>query len=154
MNITIISTGTELLRGAVVNTNLAEMGKRLLAISAPVRRALIAGDSRLDLVNALEAVGIRVVVSNADSIEGVYQSIRMTGGLMGRKAEAEVLIADMQATFDEIRAKSVSENKTVYFEVSPLQWACGAAARTPLWMSWRRSAASPTSLPTWKAGWR
>ncbi|MBQ4337481.1 MAG: nicotinamide-nucleotide amidohydrolase family protein [Lentisphaeria bacterium] len=53
MNITIISTGTELLRGAVVNTNLAEMGKRLLAISAPVRRALIAGDSRLELVNAL-----------------------------------------------------------------------------------------------------
>lgn len=83
----------------------------------------------VDLVNALEAVGIRVVVSNADSIEGVYQSIRMTGGLMGRNAEAEALIADMQATFDEIRAKSVSKNKTVYFEVSPLQWglwSCGA----------------------------
>ena len=53
MNITIISTGTELLRGAVVNTNLAEMGKRLLAIHAPVSRAVIAGDTRLELLNAL-----------------------------------------------------------------------------------------------------
>ena len=55
MNITIISTGTELLRGAVVNTNLAEMGKRLLAVHAPVTRALIAGDSRSELLNALSA---------------------------------------------------------------------------------------------------
>lgn len=55
MNITIISTGTELLRGAVVNTNLAEMGKRLLAVHAPVTRALIAGDSRIELLNALSA---------------------------------------------------------------------------------------------------
>lgn len=53
MNITIISTGTELLRGAVVNTNLAEMGRRLLEIHAPVTRALIAGDSRLELLNAI-----------------------------------------------------------------------------------------------------
>ena len=53
MNITIISTGTELLRGAVVNTNLAEMGRRLLGIHAPVTRAVIAGDSRLDLLDAI-----------------------------------------------------------------------------------------------------
>lgn len=53
MNITIISTGTELLRGAVVNTNLAEMGRRLLGIHAPVTRAVIAGDSRLELLDAI-----------------------------------------------------------------------------------------------------
>ena len=83
----------------------------------------------VDLVNALEAVGIRVVVSNADSIEGVYTSIGMIGGLMGKTAEAEALVSDMKATFEEIRARSADSGKTVYFEISPLQWglwSCGA----------------------------
>ncbi len=73
-------------------------------------------------VKALEANGVKVVVSKAEDIEGVYYAIRMVGTLMGKDAEAEALIADMQATFDEIRAASATEGKTVYFEVSPLQW--------------------------------
>lgn len=75
-----------------------------------------------EFVQALENVGIRVVVSNADSIEGVYTAIGNIGALMGKEAEAEALIADMQGTFDEIRAKSTQSGKTVYFEISPLQW--------------------------------
>ena len=31
-------------------------------------------------------------------------------------------VTEMKATFEEIKAKSVNEGKTVYFEVSPLQW--------------------------------
>ncbi len=73
-------------------------------------------------VNRLEENGVRVVVSNAEDIDGVYTAIRMIGALMGRGVEAEALIADMQGTFDEIAAKSESAGKTVYFEVSPLQW--------------------------------
>jgi len=53
MKIAIVSTGTELLRGAVVNTDLAEIGRRLLAVRAPVACAVVAGDSRLDLIDAL-----------------------------------------------------------------------------------------------------
>lgn len=75
-----------------------------------------------EFVQALENVGIRVVVSNADTIEGVYTAIGNIGALMGKEAEAEALIADMQETFDEIRAKSTQSGKTVYFEISPLQW--------------------------------
>lgn len=73
-------------------------------------------------VNALEENGVKVVISDANDISGVYTAIRMIGALMGKDAEAEALIADMQGTFDEIAAKSESTEKTVYFEVSPLQW--------------------------------
>ena len=46
----------------------------------------------------------------------------MIGALMAKDDAAEALIGDMQATFDEIAAKSEKSGKTIYFEVSPLQW--------------------------------
>ncbi len=73
-------------------------------------------------VAQLEENGVKVVVSKAADIEGVYYAIRMMGQLMGKADAAEAVIADMQGTFDEIKEKSASEGKTVYFEVSPLQW--------------------------------
>ena len=71
---------------------------------------------------ALENAGIKVVQTDAQDIEGVYTAIRLIGALMGRDADAENVIADMQATFDEIIANSENTGKTVYFEVSPLEW--------------------------------
>ena len=41
---------------------------------------------------------------------------------MGKDENAEALIADMQGTFDEIKAKAAGIDKSVYFEISPLQW--------------------------------
>ena len=73
-------------------------------------------------VKALEAAGIQVVISDANDIEGTYTAIRMIGRLMAKDQEAEALIADMQAVFDAIAAQSADGGKTVYFEVSPLQW--------------------------------
>ena len=73
-------------------------------------------------VQQLEQNGVQVVVSKAADIEGVYYAIRMIGHLMGRDENAEALVADMQTTFEKIKAESVNEGKTVYFEVSPLQW--------------------------------
>ena len=73
-------------------------------------------------VKQLEENGVKVVVSKATDIEGVYYAIRMIGKLMGKDENAEAVIADMQATFDEIKANSKDEGKSVYFEVSPLQW--------------------------------
>lgn len=70
----------------------------------------------------LEQNGVKVVISDANDIAGVYTAIRMIGTLMAKNDEAEALIADMQATFDEIAAKSEKSDKTIYFEVSPLQW--------------------------------
>ena len=46
----------------------------------------------------------------------------MIGALMGREEKAEEVIADMQSAFDRIKAACSDEGKTVYFEVSPLQW--------------------------------
>ena len=80
-------------------------------------------------VRQLEENGVKVVVSKAADIEGVYYAIRMIGRLMGRDDTAEAIVADMQATFDEIRAKCPDTGKTVYFEVSPLQWGLWTAGK-------------------------
>ena len=72
---------------------------------------------------ALEAAGIRVVVNDAVDIAGVYQAIGIIGAVVGKDTEAAALVADMQAAFADIAAKVQGDgSKTVYFEVSPLQW--------------------------------
>lgn len=72
---------------------------------------------------ALEAAGIQVVVSEAQDIAGVYTDIRMIGAVTGQTAAADALVAGMQDTFASIAAKATGDGtKTVYFEVSPLQW--------------------------------
>ena len=80
-------------------------------------------------VAALEEAGIRVVVSDAQDIEGVYTAIRLIGALVGRNDEAEAMVADMQSAFADIAAKSENTGKTVYFEVYPLQWGLWTAGK-------------------------
>ena len=80
-------------------------------------------------VAALEKAGIRVVVSDAQDIEGVYTAIRLIGALVGRNDEAEAMVADMQSAFADIAAKSENTGKTVYCEVSPLQWGLWTAGK-------------------------
>ena len=84
-------------------------------------------DQTADQVAQLENADIRVVVSDADDIAGTYQAISMIGALMGREAEADAVIASMQETFDQVKREN--SGKTIYFEVSPLQyglWTAGA----------------------------
>jgi len=83
----------------------------------------------VEQVDALEKAGIRVVVSDAQDIEGVYYAIRMIGALMGKDAEAETLVSGMQAAFADIAGKAENTGKTVYFEVSPLQWGLWTAGK-------------------------
>ena len=80
-------------------------------------------------VRQLEENGVKVVVSSATDLEGVYYAIRMIGKLMGKDENAEAVIADMQSTFEEISANSRNEGKSVYFEVSPLQWGLWTAGK-------------------------
>ncbi len=70
-------------------------------------------------VKQLEENGVKVVVSTTSDIASVYNAITLAGKLMGKDAEAEAVIADMQATFDEIKAKASGEARRVYFEISP-----------------------------------
>lgn len=81
-------------------------------------------------VDQLEAAGVRVVVTDAESIEGTYTAIRLLGALTGRQAEAEQLVSGMQSDFAALAEQAANfDEKSVYFEVSPLQyglWAAGS----------------------------
>jgi len=72
----------------------------------------------------LENNGVKVVISNANDIEGVYTAIRMIGSVMGKNVEAEAIVSEMQTVFAELARLSAdqSEKKSIYFEVMPLEW--------------------------------
>ncbi len=77
----------------------------------------------VEQVAALEAAGIKVVASEAVDIAGVYSAIKLIGDVTGKTANAEALVESMKTAFAAIAEKAVgSGEKTVYFEVSPLQW--------------------------------
>ena len=80
-------------------------------------------------IRLLEDNGVRVVISDANDIAGVYTAIRMIGALIGADDAAEALVAEMQATFDSVAEKCENAGKTVYFEVSPLQYGLWTAGR-------------------------
>ena len=82
-----------------------------------------------DQVNALEAAGVKVIVSDAQNLEGVYTAITLIGDVVGKADEAAAIVKEMQDTFAEIRAKAENTGKTVYFEISPLQWGLWAAGK-------------------------
>ncbi len=80
-------------------------------------------------MTALENAGIPTAVTAANDISGVYEAIRLAGALTARGNEAEALVASMQKAFADAAAK-VPENageRTIYFEVSPLEWGLWAA---------------------------
>ena len=104
------------------NTNLEE----ILALNPQV---VITSDMdhSVEQVEMLEENGVRVIVTEADSLEEVYVNIRLIGQIMGKDAEAEKLVLEMQTTFAEISSKSEKSEKTVYFEVMPLEWGLWSA---------------------------
>ena len=83
----------------------------------------------VDQVEALENAGVKVIVSDAQNLEGVYTAISMIGQITGKTAEAEALNQQMKDTFDGIRARAENTGKTVYFEVSPLEWGLWAGGK-------------------------
>ena len=58
MRVTIICTGTELLKGTTVNTNLAFIGRELSEIGIIPVAAVVIGDSSADLRKALESAAL------------------------------------------------------------------------------------------------
>lgn len=105
-------------------TNLEE----ILALSPQVVLMATMAQTQ-EQIAALEAAGIRVVVSDAQDIEGVYQAIEMIGQLTGRQSQAQALMAQMQEQFQRIAAQAQDTGKTVYFEVSPLEWGLWTAGK-------------------------
>ncbi len=81
-------------------------------------------------VSKLEQAGIAVLVTDAQSIAGVYEAIRLIGQATGKEGEAEKLAGQMQADFAELQTGVPAQaGKTVYFESSPLQWGLWTAGR-------------------------
>ena len=81
-------------------------------------------------VAQLEAAGIAVVVSDAQDIEGVYQSIGIIGTLSGHEEEAQAVIKGMQDSLAELKEKAKGDgSETVYFEVSPLEYGLWTAGK-------------------------
>ena len=82
-----------------------------------------------DQVAALEDAGVKVIVSDAQNLEGVYTAISLIGQVVGKNDEAASLVGEMKDTFAEISARAGNTGKTIYFEVSPLQWGLWAAGQ-------------------------
>ena len=83
----------------------------------------------VEQVEALEQAGVKVIVSDAQNLEGVYTAITLIGSVVGKDEEAAALVKEMQDTFADVRAKAENTGKTVYFEVSPLEWGLWAAGK-------------------------
>ena len=81
-------------------------------------------------IASLEAAGISVVINDAKDIQGIYTSIELIGTITGRNDEAADVVDQMKTAFDEISSKVTGTGeKTVYFEVSPLEyglWTAGS----------------------------
>lgn len=86
-------------------------------------------DQPKEQVDQLEAAGVHVVVSDADDIEGVYTAIKMIGTLLGKTDKADEIIGNMKKSFEDISKNAFTEGKTVYFEVSPLEWGLWTAGK-------------------------
>jgi iron complex transport system substrate-binding protein len=81
-------------------------------------------------ISALENAGVRVLVTNADNIDGTYQAIQLIGTVVGRENEAKALIDNMSQAFYEISQNAADRgSKTIYFEISPLEHGLWAAGR-------------------------
>ena len=80
-------------------------------------------------VAALEDASIKVVVSDAQDLEGVYTALEMIGKLMGKEDEAESVITQMKVGFQELSGSTAAQGKSVYFEVSPLEYGLWTAGK-------------------------
>ncbi len=79
-------------------------------------------------LNQLENAGVHVVMSDAEDIAGTYTAIEMIGALMGKEEEAAAVVENMKNTFADLQQKvGDGSGKTIYFEVSPLEWGLWAA---------------------------
>jgi len=85
----------------------------------------------MEQVEAIEKAGVPVFVTEATDIAGVYEAIAGIGKVAGKDREAEALTDGMKAAFDTLKAKvpAGGEAKTVYFEVSPLEYGLWTAGK-------------------------
>lgn len=82
----------------------------------------------VETLTALENAGIQVLEIDAQTIDDIYTAIGLLGRATGKNDEAAAVADKMKTTFSDLAAKCAQPTgKTVYFEVSPLQYGLWAA---------------------------
>ena len=82
-------------------------------------------DQNEDQVRQCEDAGVTVFVTDAQDIAGTYTAIESIGKLVGKEEAAAGVIGEMKATFADLASKAAAAEggqKTIYFEVSPLEF--------------------------------
>ncbi|MCD1146597.1 ABC transporter substrate-binding protein [Peptoniphilus sp. KCTC 25270] len=81
-------------------------------------------DQSVEQIEALEKAGVPVVMTDhKNTLEEVYQGIQLVGQVMDKEDEANQVVENMKTSFEELaKNKEANEGKTVYFEVSPLEY--------------------------------
>ena len=88
-------------------------------------------DQNEDQVRQCEDAGVTVFVTDAQDIAGTYTAIDSIGKLVGKEAAAEGVIDGMKDIFADLvsmAAAAGGAQKSIYFEVSPLEfglWTAG-----------------------------
>ena len=82
-----------------------------------------------DQVNQLEQAGVKVIITEANSLAETYEVIEMIGTITEKEKEAAFLVKNMKGGFDKIKKEAEGKDPPkVYVEVSPLEyglWSCG-----------------------------
>lgn len=111
-----------------VNSGAETNLEQILALNPQVV-VMTAMAQTTEQVEALEKAGVKAVVSDAQDIAGTYEAIALLGKLVGKEAEADALITQMKDAFAAIAEKAENTGKTVYFEVSPLEYGLWTAGK-------------------------
>lgn len=83
-----------------------------------------------DMVKQMESFGFNVLVTSASDFSEVYEVIKQIGKAIDKEKEAEKLAFDMQSKIQSVNSKvSVSGEKSIYYEVSPLEYGLWTAGR-------------------------
>ncbi len=80
-------------------------------------------------VKQLEDAGIAVLVSQTTDIDGVYGAISVIGQAVGKESEADKVVDEMKNTFAQLAESKGDGSKSVYFEVSPLEYGLWTAGK-------------------------
>lgn len=114
-------------------------GTSIEAIIALEPDLLIMGtmDQSDEQIAQLENAGIKILVTDPQDLAGTYTAIRLIGQATGRLDEAEKMIGSMKTEFAAMQAKAADLQKarqgegpkTIYFEVSPLEYGLWTTGR-------------------------
>lgn len=125
----------DLIVGTDRHTNVAELGDlpRLGDPYAPDVEAIVALEPDLVLVDeysglhqTLEDLGLTVYAGSPQTVEETYVYFETIGTLLGHEAEAEELVARLQAEVAEVTAAlEGAERPTVFIEIDPTPFTAG-----------------------------